>query len=60
MDKFLKIFEKYGFKVIKTRNLEDYFEMIIFKKIKNCEIFKKDKDLDNTYDILKPCLYKKR
>ena len=34
--------------------------MIIFKKIKNCEIFKKDKDLDNTYDILKPCLYKKR
>ena len=31
MDKFLKIFEKYGFKVIKTRNLEDYFEMIIFR-----------------------------
>ena len=60
MDKFLKIFEKYGFEIIKKRNIQDYFELITFKKIKDCEISKKDEELDNTYDILKPCLYKKR
>ena len=60
MDKFIKIFEKYGFELIKKRNLQDYFELITFKKIKDCEISKKDEELDNTYDILKPCLYKKR
>ena len=60
MQKFLKIFEKYGFEVIKRKNIYDYFEMITFKKIKDCEILKKDKELEDTYDILKPCLYKKR
>lgn len=60
MQKFLKIFEKYGFEVIKRKNIYDYFEMITFKKIKDCEILKKDEELEDTYDILKPCLYKKR
>ena len=60
MNKFLKIFEKYGFEVIKRKNIYDYFEMITFKKIKDCQIIKEDKELEDTYDILKPCLYKKR
>ena len=60
MNKFLKIFEKYGFEVIKRKNIYDYFEMITFKKIRDCQITKEDKELEDTYDILKPCLYKKR
>jgi len=60
MKKFLNIFEKYGFKLIKQRSLHDYFEMLTFKKVKDCIISKKDKALEDTYDILKPCLYKKR
>ena len=57
---FLNIFEKYGFKLIKQRNLHEYFDMFTFKKIKDCIISPKDKELEDTYDILKPCLYKKR
>jgi ribosomal RNA-processing protein 8 len=60
MNKFLGIFEKYGFEVIKRKNIYNYFEMITFKKIKDCQITKEDKELEDTYDILKPCLYKKR
>ena len=60
MNKFLKIFEKYGFEIIKRKNIYDFFEMITFKKIKDCQITKEDKELEDTYDILKPCLYKKR
>ena len=60
LSKFLNVFEKYGFKLIKQRNLHDYFEMLTFKKIKDCLISVKDKELEDTYDILKPCLYKKR
>ena len=60
LQKFINIFQKYGFLVIKHKNINDYFEMVTFKKVKDCKISKKDKQLDNTYDILKPCLYKKR
>ena len=60
MPKFLNIFEKYGFKLIKQRNLHEYFEMFTFKKIKDCIISSNDKEREDTYDILKPCLYKKR
>ena len=60
MSKFLNIFEKYGFKLIKQRNLHEYFEMFTFKKIKDCIISQNDKEREDTYDILKPCLYKKR
>ena len=60
MKKFLNVFEKYGFEVIKRKNIHDYFDMITFKKIKNCKILKSDEELEDTYDILKPCLYKKR
>ena len=60
MNKFLKVFEKYGFKLIKQRNMHDYFDIFTFKKIKDCKISQKDKELEDTYDILKPCLYKKR
>ena len=60
MDKFLQVFEKYGFEVIKRKSINDYFEMITFKKIKDRQILKEDENLEDTYDILKPCLYKKR
>ena len=60
MKKFLNIFEKYGFEVIKKKTINNYFEMITFKKIKDCKISKQDEELEDTYDILKPCLYKKR
>ena len=60
MKKFLNVFEKYGFEVIKTKSIHDYFEMVTFKKVKDCTIFKQDEELEDTYDILKPCLYKKR
>ena len=60
MNKFINIFEKYGFEMIKKRNIHDYFELITFKKIKDTKITKNDEELENTYDILKPCLYKKR
>ena len=60
MNKFLDIFEKYGFKLIKQRNVHDYFDMFTFKKIKDCKITQHDLELKDTYDILKPCLYKKR
>lgn len=58
--KFCGVFEKYGFEEIKRKNLEGYFEMFTFRKIKDCKITKEDEELDNTYDILKPCIYKKR
>ena len=60
MEKFLNVFKKYGFEVIKKKSINDYFEMITFKKIKDCKILKEDEELEDTYDILKPCLYKKR
>ena len=60
MTKFLNIFEKYGFEVIKRKNIHDYFDIITFKKTKDCKILKSDEELEDTYDILKPCLYKKR
>ena len=60
MNKFLNIFEKYGFEIIKRKNIYDYFEIITLKKIKDSQISKKDEELEDTYDILKPCLYKKR
>ena len=60
MPKFLEIFDKYGFNVIKQRNVDNYFEIITFKKIRDCTLSKKDEKLEDTYDILKPCLYKKR
>ena len=60
MNKFLNVFEKYGFKLIKQRNIHDYFDLFTFKKIKDCKISQKDQELEDTYDILKPCLYKKR
>ena len=60
MKKFINVFEKYGFEVIKKKNIYDYFEMITFKKIKDRQILKGDEELEDTYDILKPCLYKKR
>ena len=60
MNKFLDVFEKYGFKLIKQRNVHDYFDIFTFKKIKDCKISQKDLELKDTYDILKPCLYKKR
>ena len=60
ISKFLNVFEKYGFKLIKQRSLHDYFEMFTFKKVKDCLISLKDKEREDTYDILKPCLYKKR
>ena len=60
MSKFLNVFEKYGFNLIKQRNLHDYFLMLTFKKIKECTISIKDQELEDTFDILKPCLYKKR
>ena len=60
MKKFLNIFEKYGFEIIKRKSIYNYFEMITFKKVQDCKLIKKDEEIEDTYDILKPCLYKKR
>ena len=60
MNKFLNIFDKYGFHLIKKRNLKNYFFIFTFVKIKDCIIDPIDQERDNTFDILKPCLYKKR
>ena len=60
MEKFVNIFKKYGFEEIKRKNINDYFLIMTFKKIKDSKIRKEDENLEDTYDILKPCLYKKR
>ena len=60
MDKFLKVFEKYGFHLIKKRNLNNYFFIFTFVKNNDCIIEPNDQQRENTFDILKPCLYKKR
>ena len=60
MDKFLKVFEKYGFHLIKKRNLNNYFFIFTFVKNNDCIIDPNDQQRENTFDILKPCLYKKR
>jgi ribosomal RNA-processing protein 8 len=56
---FIEIFNKLGFKLRKQRDIKNYFTMFVFRlRHKN-----KNKLLVNevdSYDILKPCLYKKR
>ena len=59
---FVNVCEKVGFKLIKDVDLKGFFVVMTFKKIKeknnNKNIMLMNKD--DTYDILKPCLYKKR
>lgn len=62
-DKLIDEFKKCKFKMIKKVDLEGYFVILTFKKLKNLE----SKDLtdrlcsnNDTFSILKPCIYKKR
>jgi ubiquinone/menaquinone biosynthesis C-methylase UbiE len=57
---FLEIFKQLNFKLFKQKNIENYFTILSFKKISDAKINKKLINKENTFDILKPCLYKKR
>ena len=57
---FVNIFEKYEYKLIKEKNIQDYFCFFSFSKVKYVEIKIEDEKREDTYDILKPCIYKKR
>ena len=56
-DEFIDVFKKLGFILRKNIDIKNYFKLFIFRlNNKN-----KNKLLENSnYDILKPCLYKKR
>lgn len=57
---FLDVFKQLNFKLFKQKNIENYFTILTFKKISDAKINKKLINKENTFDILKPCLYKKR
>ena len=57
------MFEKVGFKLIKDVDLKGFFVVMTFKKIKDKkpnDVSKMLMNREDTYDILKPCMYKKR
>ena len=60
LDKFILQFKLLKFKLIKKVNVKDFFTILSFKKIGDVSLSKNIEDKDNTFDILKPCLYKKR
>ena len=55
---FVKEFQKLKFKMIKKVDIHNFFVILTFKKIENSE--NNIEHLSDTYNILKPCLYKKR
>ena len=60
LDKFILQFKLLKFKLIKKVNIKDFFTILTFKKIGDVSLSKDIEDKDNTFDILKPCIYKKR
>jgi ribosomal RNA-processing protein 8 len=60
IEKFTALFVKMGFRLIKNLDIKNYFVVLVFKlDSKNNEDLNK-KITKNNFDILKPCLYKKR
>ena len=59
LKKFVNEFKKINFKLIKNVNVKDFFVILTFKKMGDCKEENYDNDKE-TYDILKPCIYKKR
>ena len=60
IDNFTALFVKMGFRLIKNLDIKNYFVVLVFKlDNKNKEDLNK-KITKNNFDILKPCLYKKR
>lgn len=58
---FVKEFQKLKFKMIKKVDIHNFFVILTFKKIENSENnINSFEQLSDTYNILKPCLYKKR
>ncbi len=60
LDKFILQFKLMKFKLVKKINVKNYFTILTFKKIDDAQLNKNILNIENTYDILKPCLYKKR
>ena len=60
LDKFILQFKLMKFKLVKKINVKNYFTILTFKKIDDAKLNKNILNIENTYDILKPCLYKKR
>jgi ribosomal RNA-processing protein 8 len=64
-ENFIKVFESLGFNLRKKMNIKNYFTLFVFRLEKEeGSNFVTDKDsqitVENSYDILKPCIYKKR
>jgi ribosomal RNA-processing protein 8 len=61
LEKFIGVFEKIGFRLVKNLNIKNYFVLLVFRlddKFKNQLDIKKN--FSKSVEILKPCLYKKR
>ena len=57
VDQFINMFNNLGFKIRKKLSIKNYFTLFIFRlNNKNLNKFQEN----SNYDILKPCLYKKR
>jgi SAM-dependent methyltransferase len=61
---FIAVFEKLGFVLRKQKDIKNYFILFVFRLDDQTNIFKdennEDINMENNYDILKPCIYKKR
>jgi ribosomal RNA-processing protein 8 len=57
-DNFIKVFESVGFSLRKKMNIKNYFTLFVFRLDK--EVDSNSVTIENSYDILKPCIYKKR
>jgi ribosomal RNA-processing protein 8 len=58
-ERFVSVFKQLGFVLSKQNDIKNYFTLFVFRlcnKIKD----KLDREGMNSFDILKPCLYKKR
>lgn len=56
--KFEEIFTKVGFKLRSKKNIKNYFTLYIFR-LQRKELNKLEPEIE-AFDILKPCLYKRR
>lgn len=57
IDNFIHIFELLGFKLFKEKNIKNYFALFVFRLQNKTEKIEFNND---NFEILKPCLYKKR
>jgi ribosomal RNA-processing protein 8 len=60
VDNFVKVFESLGFNLKKKVNIKNYFVLFVFRLDKEKIIEPQEENFGSSYDILKPCIYKKR